>query len=335
MSPSNPYAAVASPYGGSNPYAAAGMDAPAPRVEPRAITVELSDEVLAQQRKGQRRSYFMGLIFSGFAGVIGFAWGSRAEAGKGATAALEGAHELIKDVGDADKVVDQLNDVLGKAADRLVKNEYPAEEITALGAINIPFDGGHLTDKGIGRFKKDVVTGLMNYANTCQKANEQKERIQNLLVGSKDAITDLLSQQTNPKVKWSVIVGSGTGGPWASMQLLPQAFLAKSDQKVKDKDGHEKDYEWPADITLGSGKDKETLKRYKSGDPSSGDPQFIPVNPQTESSVCPSTTIVRLRSELVEMQTVLKGDATPGNEKTGLMQMGDMVVAQLKKIGQG
>jgi hypothetical protein len=74
------------------------------------------------------------------------------------------------------------------------------------------------------------------------------------------------------------------------------------------------------------------IKRYQKGDISSGDPQFLPVAPQTESMVCPSTTIVRLRSELTEMQEVLKGDATPGAEKTGFLQMGDDVVKALKKL---
>ncbi len=325
LSPSNPYAAVGNPYAAqSNPYAAQSnpySDAPPQRMAPSAITVEMSEEVLAQQRRGQRKSYMFGIVLSGIAAFIGFAWGGRVEAGKGATAALDGAHELVKDIEASDKVADQLNDVLSKAADKLVKNEYPAEEVSKLGEINIPFDGGHLTDKGIGRFKREVVTMLINYANTSQKANEQKERIQNLLAGSKDGITELLTQQTDPKIRWSVIVSSSPGGPWASMQVLPAAFPMKSDK------------DWPADITLMDGKDKETVKRFKSGDPSSGDPQFIPVNPQTESMVCPSTTIVRLRTELVDMQTVLKGDNTPGQEKTGLLQLGDVVVAQLKKIG--
>jgi hypothetical protein len=51
--------------------------------------------------------------------------------------------------------------------------------------------------------------------------------------------------------------------------------------------------------------------------------------------VCPSTTIVRLRQELSEMQTVLKGDATtPGQEKPGFLQLGEQVMEALKKIGQ-
>lgn len=258
------------------------------------------------------------LIVSGIFGALGFAFGGRVESGKGANAALEGAKDLIKDIEAADKVGDQLNEVLAKASQRLANNEYPADEVSALGGINIPFDGGHLTDKGIGRFKREVVTQLITYANTAQRANDQKEKIQNLLSGSKAALTDLLAQKNDPKIRWAVWVDSGPGGPWANMQIVPTPFGAKGD--------------WPADLKVPRGEANAVIKRYQRGDISGGDPQFIPVAPQTESMVCPSTTIVRLRQELSEMQTVLKGDATPGAEKTGFLQMGDDVIKALKKI---
>lgn len=258
------------------------------------------------------------LIVSGIFGALGFAFGGRVESGKGANAALEGAKDLIKDIEAADKVGDQLNEVLAKASQRLANNEYPADEVSALGGINIPFDGGHLTDKGIGRFKREVVTQLITYANTAQRANDQKEKIQNLLTGSKTALTDLLAQKNEPKIRWAVWVESGPGGPWANMQIVPTPFAAKGD--------------WPADLKVPRGEANAVIKRYQRGDISGGDPQFIPVAPQTESMVCPSTTIVRLRQELSEMQTVLKGDATPGAEKTGFLQMGDDVIKALKKI---
>lgn len=317
----------------SNPYAAAAAPAP-PRAEPRAIKVEMSEEVIAEQQKVKKRGYVMSFIIGLLGLAMGFAWGGRAEGNKGANAAVEGAHALIKDIEEADKKADELNEVLSKASERLGKNEYPAEEVSALGAINIPFDGGHL-DKSIGRFNKALVTTLITYANTAQKANDQKEKIQSLLTGSKAALTDLLTQKTDPKVRWAVWVEGGPGGPWVNMQPLPSPFPVKSAAKVKDKDGREKDYEWPAELQVARGNEKATFKRYQRGDLSSGDPQFMPVSPMTESMVCPSTTIVRLRQELVEMQTVLKGDATPGVDKTGFLQMGETVIIQLKKIGSG
>jgi len=330
--PSNPYGS--SPYA-ANPYGAeAAPPPPPPRIEPQAIKVEMSEEVIEQQKKIQKRGFIMTAIVSLLVGGMGYAFGGRVEAGKGANAALEGARDLVKEVEASDKIADELNDVLSKAAARLGNNEYPDEEIQKLGGINIPFSGGSLTDKGIGRFRKDVVTQLITYANTAQRANDQKEKIQNLLTGTKAALTDILAQKTNPKIHWGVWVESRPGGPWANLQPFPAPFLVKSDEKVKDKDGKEKDYEWLPELQLNRGGQAATLKRYKSGDVSSGDPQFIPVNPQTEGMVCPSSTIVRIRQELAEMQTVLKGDTTPGMEKDGFLQMGEHVVLALKKVLQ-
>jgi hypothetical protein len=294
----------------------------------------MSEEVLEQQAKLQKRGYVITGIVSFIVGAIGFTFGGSHERDKGAKAAIEGARDLVKDVEASDKVADDLNDVLAKASERLGKNEFPQEEISKLGEINIPFDGGHLTDKGIGRFRKEVVTQLITYANMAQKANDQKEKIQNLLSGTKAALTDILAQKTDPKIHWGVWVENGPGGPWANMQPLPAPFLVKSTEKVKDKDGKDQDYAWPAEIQIPRGGQNATLKRYKSGDPTSGDPQFFPVAPQTESMVCPSTTIVRIRSELTEMQTILKGDTTPGAEKDGFLQMGERVEEALKKLLQ-
>jgi len=324
--PSNPYVASApgyppqSPYQASNPYAAAEAPMPVRRMEPQAITVEMSDEMLAEQRKARRRGFSFTIVLSMILGALGFVLGGRVESGKGAKAAMDGARDLVKEIEAADKEADKLNEVLAKASERLSKNEFPDEEITALGGINIPFDGNHLTDKGIGRFKGGVVKQLITYANTAQKANDQKEKIQSLLSGSKAGITEILGQKTDPKVRWGVWVEGGPNGPWANMQILPAAFAVKTD--------------WPAEIQIPKGNEKATLKRYKSGDLSSGDPQFLPVAPQTESMVCPSTTIVRLRQELQEMQVVLKGDQTPGVDKTGFLQMGEQVVQALKKLLQ-
>jgi len=320
---------------GSNPYAAVEAVHAARAPEPQAIKVEMSEEVVQEQKKAKKRSLVIAAIIATLTFGLGTTLGGSMERGKGATAALEGAQALVKEIEAADQEADKLNEVLGKAAEKLGKSEYPAEEVTALGAINIPFDGGNLTDKGIGRFRRDMVTQLITYANRAQKANEQKEKIQNLLAGSKGAITELLQQKTDPKIRWSVFVVNGPMGPWANMQLLPAPFAATSKTKVKDKDGKEKDYEWPADFPIKDGQQTLNLKRYKSGDPMGSEPQIIPVAPMTESSVCPSTTIVKLRQELVEMQTVLKGDATPGQEKEGLLQLGEQVVQALKKIGTG
>src|SRR4029078_10812628 len=59
IDPSNPYAAVEAHH------------APARVAEQKAIKVEMSEEVVEGQRKAQRRSMMLGVLLSGFVGVIG------------------------------------------------------------------------------------------------------------------------------------------------------------------------------------------------------------------------------------------------------------------------
>lgn len=318
----------------SDPYAAIDASYVAPRAaEPKAIKVEMSEEVVQAQKKGRGRVMLLAGIACGVGALLGFAFGSGYQRGVGADVALEGAQELVKEVDEANVQAKQLLEVLEGAAEKLGDNKYPEEEMSKLGGINVPFEGANLVGKGIGRFKPDVVSMLITYSSSAQSANEQKDRIQRILAGSKQGVTELLEEKENPKVRWSVYVIPGPYGPWANMQLVPDPFLVKSDKKEKDKDGKETQYSWPSEFKIKEGDQTHTLKRYTKGEPMGGDPQLIPVVPDSQSGVCPSDTILKLRKELAEMQRILKGDSTPGIEKMGLLQVGDNLQEALKKIG--
>src|SRR5262245_32719808 len=97
---SAPYAASAA---ASTPYSAAPVAAPVRRAEPQAIRLEIGEEVIEGQRKQRRRFFVLTLIVSGIFAALGFAFGSRVEAGKGANAALAGASDLVKEIELADK----------------------------------------------------------------------------------------------------------------------------------------------------------------------------------------------------------------------------------------
>ena len=316
----------------SDPYAAIEARH-APKPAEKAIKVEMSEEVVQAQKKGRARIIAMAAAAAVVGLGLGWAFGSGVERGKGADQALEGAQDLVKEVDAANVIAGQLLQVLEAAGDKLSKSEFPADEVTKLGAINVPFEGANLVGKGIGRFNAQTVTMLIDYAGSAQRANEQKERIQLVLTGARQAVEEVLTQQKNPKIRWSVILANGPHGPWANMQPVPAPFLVHKDAKSKDADGKEKSYDWPAEFKIKDEGKETTFKRYSSGDPLKGDPLVIPVVPQTENLVCPSTTLIRLRTELVEMQKILKGDPTPGVESTGLTQLGDQLIESLKKIG--
>ena len=318
----------------TNPYASVPVSAaPAPaRVEPAAIKIEMSEEVVEAQKRGRSKIMVLAAVTALVGGVIGFSVGSGVERGKGADKAIEGAQDLAKQLDEATAQVEQLADTLKSAKQKLASSKYPEEEISKLGAINIPFEGATLTGKGIGRFKPELVTMLISYANGAQQANERKEKLQRLLGGSKTAINEFLEQQTKPKVRWSVYINSGPHGPWARMQPLPEAFLASSDQKVKDKDGKESAYSWPDEFKIKEGNKVHELKRYTGGDPSGT--KIIPVDPTTQAAVCPSDVLIMLRRELTDLEDTLRGDKSdPTNEKAGLLDTGRMLREKLKQIG--
>ncbi len=93
---------------------------------------------------------------------------------------------------------------------------------------------------------------------------------------------------------------------------------------------------WPDEFEVKEGNQTVKVKRYNSRNPMGSDPLFIPVDPSSMGQVCPSDTLFKLRREVVDMETVLKGDnSTPGEEKMGLLERGQKLVEQLKRIGKG
>ncbi len=316
----------------SDPYAAISADSAPTRAEPQAIKVEMSEEVVAAQKKGRARIIVLAVAAAVVGGGIGFAVGSGVERGKGADKAIAGAQTLVKKVDDANQQLEALSDVLKSAKQKLADNKYPEDEVKKLGGIDIPFTGTDLVGMGIGRFNPEVVTMLLTFASGAASANDQKDKIGAVLSGAKPAITDFLTQKAKPKVRWSVYMQNGPYGRWAVMQPLPKPFPVKQFDKPKD---DKKQFKWPDDFKINDSGKTYTLKRYTDGDPmkGGGDPKIIPVDPTLQGSVCPSDVLVKLTRELGDMQQTLEGDKTPGHEKAGLIDTGKALLEKLKGIG--
>lgn len=316
----------------NNPYGSMPRQSVPVQARPTEIKVDM-DDVRAAQRSGRGRVMVLALVTAIVGGVVGFAFGGGAERDKGAKAAVEGASELVKDIEASNKQVQELADTVKSAQTKLLqKGTYPQEEVTKLGAINIPFRTASLADKSIGRFKREILSMLIDYSASVEAMNDQKETLQRFL-GSQ-TLKDLIAEGQKPKVHWYATVSNGPSGPWVNLDKLDSPFLVQSDEKVKDKDGKEKNYSWPDEIEIKDGKDTSKIKRYSSGDPGGSNPPYLAVNPQTQAAVCQSDVIGSLISQLIKMQTVLQGDPTPGVDKTGLIEKGQKLADQLKKIGK-
>jgi hypothetical protein len=304
-----------------DPMSAPVVSAPAMRAAP-ALDININDAELVAVQKGNRtKAIVVAAATALVGGVLGFAVGGLSERNAVAEAAVVGAKALSSEIDAANASVAKLNEVLTSAAKALKEGKYPENEVKELGGINIPFDGTNLSGKSIGRFKPQLITQLISYAEAASKANTQKDRIRNVLGHSKEGVEELLAQNTNPRVHWGVSIQNGPQGPWGTMQVLPTAF------PVNEKGG------WPGTFEIPVGDQKASVKRYTGGDPTRGDAQLIPIAPSTQSSVCPTDTIIRLRRELTEIQKVLNGDETPGQEVTGIVQLGDTIKKQLAAIG--
>jgi hypothetical protein len=288
-----------------------------------AANLEMDAEFAAVHKGSRTKVIVLAAAAAVVGGVLGFAVGGLNERNSVAEAAVLGAKSLSVEIDAANAAAAKLNDVLTSAGKALKDGKYPDTEVKDLGGINIPFDGSNLSGKSIGRFKPALVTMLISYTEAASKANTQKDRIRSLLSYSKEGVEELLAQGTNPRIHWGVSVQQGPQGPWGTMQVLPTAF------PVNDKGG------WPAQFEVGNGEQKGTFKRYTGGDPARGSEggQLIPVAPSSQNVVCPTDTIVRLRRELGDMQKILAGDETPGQEVQGIVELGDAIKKQLVAIG--
>ncbi|HYJ10859.1 MAG TPA: hypothetical protein VEX18_17675, partial [Polyangiaceae bacterium] len=321
-----PMVDASNPYGASSPYGSMAPSVAPVMAAPSVIAVELSDEVVRAQGRGKTKIMVLALITAGIGGFIGFTLGGGAERAKGSDAAKAGAEELVKDVEKANAKIEELAGVLKSAKEKLGKAKFPDEELSKLGALSIPFDGTNLSGRGIGRFKSEVLNMLISFASASTEANDQKQKIQSVLNRNKKGVVEFLESQSKPVVRWSVIVGGSPLGPIASMQPVPTPFQLVGEQG--------KQHSWPEAYDLMEKDKKVSIKRYLKGEAASENPTFIPVDPSTQTLVCPNDVVFSIRRELTGMEEVLRGDPTPGEEKIGLLETGQNLLKKLKEIGK-
>lgn len=316
-----------SPFGAASPSPFGAPAATAPRpAQPQAIRIEMGEEVLAAQKKDRSKYALIAVVTALVGGFLGSVVGGGMERRKQHNIALEGSSILAQEVDKANLEIEKLADILKAAKLSLSEGKYPTDQIQALGATNIPFDGTYLVGKGIGLLSTDINRLLVKFAGDTERANQQKDSLQRLFSAMREPVTELLAEQEAPKFRWGVYVERGAQGPVASMQPLPSPFLVTS---------KESGYKWPDNFEVPDGQKKVKLDRYTKGDPVSETPQVIPVNPGTQTLVCPSDTLVRLSRELGELESTLRGDKSdPINERMGLVDTGTVLREKLKTLGQ-
>lgn len=295
---------------------------PAPVVvQPQAIKIEMSEEIVEQQKRDKKKWILVAAATAVVGGFLGSVVGRNLEKSSGYENALKGRDLLMEDVTKANDQIEKLGEVLKKAKSTLNDGKYPEAEINELGGINIPFDGMTLAGKGIGLMGPEINRLLVKFAGDSASANDQKDKLKRVLTGMRTQLTEILAEKDAPKVRWAVSVASNPSGPIAAMTLLPEAFPVKST--------------WPAAFEIPQGDKKVKLDRYTKGEPTSGSsPQLIPVDPASQTAVCPADTVVRVGREISGLEVILRGDRSdPTDERPGLIDTGTSLLEKLKMMG--
>lgn len=109
-------------------------------------------------------------------------------------------------------------------------------------------------------------------------------------------------------------------GPIGKMQPIKPVAIKTKDDK----------YRWPKEFEFGTSK----LARYEGGE-LKGDAVMIPVEPETETAVCPENIAFRAMGAVLDTARELEGDQTPGHERAGVIDLGKKTIELLKKINTG
>lgn len=289
--------------------------------QPSPLGLKLdSDELLEVQKAGSSKAKVMALGAGIAALIVGFGIGSLYNGNQGAKAAMEGAGLLVTEITAANDKATEMNDLLKEAAKKIKGGAFPAEEVEKLGALDIPFDGSNLMNKGIGRYNSTAMTLLLQYSTAVQNAKEQKDKVRRLLGGLKGHLENIQAEKENPQFHWGVRLESTPMGPIGKMQPIKPVAIKTKDDK----------YRWPKEFEFGTSK----LARYEGGE-LKGDAVMIPVEPETETAVCPENIAFRAMGAVLDTARELEGDQTPGHERAGVIDLGKKTIELLKKINTG
>jgi hypothetical protein len=274
---------------------------------------------MVQARKDARKKTMILALATAVVGLgVGFGIGGLVKGNEGAQAAVQGAEMLVEEIDAANLKLSELNDVIKAAGSKVKDGEFPADEIEKLGAVEIPFDGTNLTNKGIGRFNATAVTMLLNYSNGVADVKAQKDKIRRLFGAAKKQFEAIAEEKKTPKVHWGVAINDGPHGKWAKMYNLADKAFKAADKKDK----------WPKEVEVG----KSKMELYGGKGAPEGS-EFIPVDPSTEPGVCPQTFQFQLLRALGDVREAISGIKTPGHERDGVIDVGEKVLDQLRKIG--
>ncbi len=318
IDPSNPLAAVATPY-------RAPVTAPAPQAQPQRI--EVDEATVHEARRGARR---MGMVLSLVVGVMGVAIGYVA-GGANEKSAARGkskgdAAELAMKVDAARAKIKILGDKVEAGKNLLMRDhKYPTDLTKDLGAINVDFDGSQLAGRRFSGFPSATTQELVDFVTSVQSLNDRKLFLQNQLTKLQKPISEQLAGSS---VSINLMVVATKDGS-AILAALKDPIKIQGDQVALPK-------EFVFADPGGSGNGK--IDKYNGGDLGKG--AGFAVTPSSFNKVCPSETqgqIAQLGAALAGILREIQGEKQPAGDivqdtKPGLIDRAETLASALKKV---
>jgi hypothetical protein len=300
--------------------------APAVRAAPQTFKIELDAETVAAAQKGGKRAAITGTIAAIAGLAVGFAWGGMSVNSKGATAAVQGAQELIGEIDGSQAKIKEMAEKIGGAVKSMKEKKFPESFANDLGGLSIPFGPDKLAGRNIGRFDPRTLSMLFSYASDVEALNTRKDALKNLFTAQKKPIQEALGAGTSPKVSWTVFIQkSPAHGPVGVIAPInPAEAFAYKDAK------------WPDSFKIATGREMVQTDRYQQKDVFSSDKKIlaIPLDPDSVSSAFPTDILGRITGELAKTEAILTGSGAPGeDDEQGILKKGEQLLIALKKIG--
>jgi hypothetical protein len=316
IDPSNPLAAVATPY-----------RAPAPPPPPQAQRIEVDEAAVQEARRGARKMGILVALILGVAGIgVGWVAGGANSAQTARQKSKGDAQELAGKVDEAKTKIKLLNDKIEAGRGQLLRDrKYPTGLAKELGGINVDFDGSQLAGRRFSGFSSTTTQQLVDFIQSVQALNDRKLIVQGLLTRLEKPITEQFSGAAGNSIAL-MVVGTKDGS----------ALLYPLKDPIVIKDGN---VNLPNKFVFNDNGNNTEIQRYNGGDIGKG--EGFAVTPASFNKVCPSETsgqIAQLGAQLGGILRDIQGEkaAAGGDviteEKPGMLERADTLANSLRKV---
>ncbi len=316
IDPSNPLAAVATPY-----------RPPPPPAPPQPQRIEVDEAAVHQARKGARRMGFViALLLGGIGVAVGYVAGGATEKQSARQKSKADAQELATKVEQAKVKIKLLGEKVEAGRAQLGAKKFPADLAKDLGGINVDFDGSQLAGRRFSGFRTATTQQLVDFVTAVQSLNDRKLFVQNQLTKLQKPISEQFGGST---VSINLMVVATKDGS-AILAPLKDAIKVEGQQVSLPKEF--------IFLDPNGGPNGKIDKYGGTGDLGKG--AGFAVTPSSFNKVCPSETqgqVAQLGAALAGILRDIQGEKPAQGDivqdtKPGLAERADQLASALKSV---